>query len=53
MPGKDPVDVAVLPVQQLVHLLVVAVSRGLDELLGHVARDVCLKELLEEGGQAL
>ncbi len=53
VPGEHPVDVALVPGEELLHLLGVAVGGGLDELLGDVAGDVGLEQLLEQGGQAL
>ena len=53
MPGKDPVDIALFPREELLHLLSVSVGGGLDQLLGDVAGDVRLEQLLQEGREAL
>ena len=51
--GEDAVDVAVLPLKELLYLLAVPVGRGLDQLLRHVAGDVRLEELLQQRRQSL
>ena len=51
--GKHPVNAAVWPGDQLLHLGLVTVGRRLDQLLHHVARHVRLEQFLEQGGESL
>ena len=51
MSGKDAVDVALVPRDQLLDLLRVTVGGGLDQLLRDVARHVRFEKLLEQSRQ--